>query len=92
MYSSGKGSELGVGANFLEANTALSLQQEKRLKQMGATVRNGCIYKERLKMKVASTIMGKMSIEQLSELDTFYKMMSKICSEALDTKLQLLLD
>lgn len=105
MYSSGSRfisgheSELEVGANFLEANTntVLSLQQEKRLKQMGATVRNGSMYKEKLKMneereKVARTIMGKMSIEQLSELDTFYNMMSKICSEALDRKLQVLPD
>lgn len=64
---------------------------------MGATVRNGSMYKEKLKMneereKVARTIMGKMSIEQLSELDTFYNMMSKICSEALDRKLQVLPD
>ncbi|XVE75232.1 hypothetical protein DITRI_Ditri12bG0079100 [Diplodiscus trichospermus] len=96
-FISGQESELEVGANFLEANTVLSLQQEKRLKQMGATVRNSSIYKERLKIneqteKVARSIMGKMSIEQLSELDTFYKMMSKICSEALDTKLRLLAD
>ncbi|XVE92605.1 hypothetical protein REPUB_Repub01dG0112700 [Reevesia pubescens] len=103
MYSSGrrsisgKESELEVGANFLEANTALSLQQENRLKQVGATVRNASIYKERLKIneereKVARTIMGKMSIEQLSELDTFYNRMSKICSEALGRKLQDLVD
>lgn len=54
MYSSGGGtgqeSELQVGAEFLEASTALSLQQEKRLKQMGATVRNASVYKERLTM------------------------------------------
>ncbi|GLT65431.1 hypothetical protein SLA2020_378660 [Shorea laevis] len=46
LYSTGsemhpsKESELQAGAEFLESNTALSIQQENRLKQMGATVRN----------------------------------------------------
>ncbi|KAJ4709883.1 Class I glutamine amidotransferase-like superfamily protein [Melia azedarach] len=98
MYSSGGGnvsgqeSELQVGAEFLEANTALSLQQEKRLKQMGATVRNASAYIERLKMneereRVARNIIGKMSIGQLSDLMSFYHMMGQICSEALEKKL-----
>ncbi|WRX14089.1 Peptidase C26 - like 1 [Theobroma cacao] len=90
---SGQESELEVGANFPEANTPLSLQQENRLKQVGATVRNGSTYKEKLKMneerkEVARAIMGKMSIEQRSDLETFYNNMSQICSEALDRKLQ----
>uniref|UniRef100_A0A6N2MXF5 Uncharacterized protein n=1 Tax=Salix viminalis TaxID=40686 RepID=A0A6N2MXF5_SALVM len=97
MYSSGGGtgqeSELQVGAEFLEANTALSLQQEKRLKQMGATVRNASVYKQRLTMneereRLARAIMGKMSISQLSDLMSFYHMMGKLCSEALERKLQ----
>ncbi|KAJ0037717.1 hypothetical protein Pint_22097 [Pistacia integerrima] len=98
MYSSGGGkvsgqeSDLQVGAEFLEANTALSLQQEKRLKQMGATVRNASSYIQRLKKneereRVARNIMGKMSIEQLSELNSFYHLMGQICSEALEKKL-----
>ncbi|RVW20468.1 putative glutamine amidotransferase [Vitis vinifera] len=98
MYSTRRGmlgeeeSELEVGAKFLEANTALSLQQEKRLKQMGATVRNASVYMERLKMneekeKLARTMMGKMSIEQLSEIVSFYHMMGRICSEVLERKL-----
>ncbi|XP_039006660.1 putative glutamine amidotransferase GAT1_2.1 [Hibiscus syriacus] len=86
--------DLQVGANFLEENTALSLQQEKRLKQMGATVRNGSMYKKMLNMneerqKLARTVMEKMTIEQLAELDAFYKIMSKICFEALDSKLKI---
>ncbi|CAK7326632.1 unnamed protein product [Dovyalis caffra] len=99
MYSSGGGrvtgqeSELKVGAEFLEANTALSLQQEKRLKQMGATVRNASVYKEKLKMneereRLARAIMVKMSISQLSDLMSFYHMMGKLCSEALERKLE----
>ncbi|KAG6759594.1 hypothetical protein POTOM_036078 [Populus tomentosa] len=97
MYSSGgatgQESELQVGAEFLEANTALSLQQEKRLKQMGATVRNASVYKERLTMneereRLARAIMGKMSISQLSDLRSFYHMMGNLCSEALERKLQ----
>lgn len=76
---------------WFQANTALSLQQEKRLKQMGATVRNASAYMERLKMseerkRVAKAVMGKMSIEQLSDLMSFYSIMSQICSDALETK------
>ena len=77
----------------LQASTALSLQQEKRLKQMGATVRNASVYKERLTMneereRLARAIMGKMSISQLSDLISFYHMMGNLCSEALERKLQ----
>ncbi|KAL6007573.1 hypothetical protein ACLOJK_033071 [Asimina triloba] len=98
VYESGvdipqsKQSELEAGAEFLESNTALSLLQEKRLKQMGATVRNASSYIERLKMNeerevMAKAVMGKMSIDQLSELLSFYCMMEKICSEVLERKL-----
>lgn len=78
---------------WLQANTALSLQQENRLKQMGATVRNASRYIDRLKMneekeRFARSIVGKMSIEQLSDLLSFYHMMGQICSEALEKKLQ----
>ncbi|KAK4798391.1 hypothetical protein SAY86_030717 [Trapa natans] len=85
-------SELKAGAEFLESNTALSLQQENRLKQMGATVRNGGSYMGRLKLneereKIARLVTGKMSVEQLSDLVSFYRMMDKICSEAMERKL-----
>lgn len=71
----------------------LSVQQEKRLKQMGATVRNASSYLHRLKMNeeremVARNVMGKMSLEQLSELSSFYRMMGQICSEELEKKLK----
>ncbi|XP_072964999.1 putative glutamine amidotransferase GAT1_2.1 [Typha angustifolia] len=86
-------SELEAGAEFLESNTALSLQQEKRLKQMGATVRNASSYLQRLKMdeereKAARALMGKMSVEHLSDLLTFYHIMGQICSEVLERKLK----
>lgn len=76
----------------LQSNTALSLQQEKRLKQMGATVRNASSYLQRLKMNeeremLAKNVMGKMSIEQLSDLLSFYRMMGQICSDVLEKKL-----
>ncbi|KAK7271637.1 hypothetical protein RJT34_27701 [Clitoria ternatea] len=99
LYTMGRGncsskeSELvEVGAEFLESNTALSLQQENRLKQMGATVRNGGSYVERVKMnegreKMAREVMGKMSVEQLSELLSFYHTMEQICSQVLDKML-----
>ncbi|XP_075085876.1 putative glutamine amidotransferase GAT1_2.1 isoform X2 [Nicotiana tabacum] len=76
-----------------QSNTALSIQQEERLIQMGATVRNGSSYLERLKMNeeregIARKVMSKMSVEQLSDLKSFYNMMGQICSEILERKLQ----
>ncbi|XP_022894269.1 putative glutamine amidotransferase GAT1_2.1 [Olea europaea var. sylvestris] len=90
--NSSKESELEAGAEFLESNTALSLQQENRLKQMGATVRNSSSYIEKLKLnekreREARNVMGKMSVEQLSDLMSFYQMMGQICSEVLERKL-----
>ncbi|KAJ4707056.1 Class I glutamine amidotransferase-like superfamily protein [Melia azedarach] len=98
LYITGNGmhpskeSELKAGAEFLESNTALSLQQENRLKQMGATVRNGGSYFERLKLnegreKLARNVIGKMSVEQLSDLMSFYFMMGQICSDVMEKKL-----
>ncbi|XP_061337371.1 putative glutamine amidotransferase GAT1_2.1 [Gastrolobium bilobum] len=98
LYTMGRGncsskeSELEAGAEFLESNTALSVQQEKRLKQMGATVRNAGSYIERLKLneereKMARNVMGKMSVEQLSDLMSFYHTMGQICSEVLERKI-----
>lgn len=60
---------------------------------MGATVRNASVYLEKLKMneereKLARAIIGKMSIEQLSDLVSFYHKMGQICSEALEIKLK----
>lgn len=76
----------------MQSNTALSVQQENRLKQMGATVRNGGSYVERLKLnevreKMAKNVMGKMSVEQLSDLLSFYRTMDQICSQVLERKL-----
>ncbi|KAF0905030.1 hypothetical protein E2562_000841 [Oryza meyeriana var. granulata] len=85
--------DLDAGAEFLESNTAaLSVQQEKRLKQMGATVRNASGYLNRLKLNeereaAARALMAKMSVEQLSDLASFYHIMGNICSEVLDRKL-----
>ncbi|XP_076929853.1 putative glutamine amidotransferase GAT1_2.1 [Bidens hawaiensis] len=97
LYSGGhnihqlKDSDLKPGAEFLESNIALSLQQENRLMQMGATVRNASSYMERLKLnakreKLARVVMGKMTTEQLSELNMFYHMMSQICADTLEKK------
>ncbi|CAI9779100.1 unnamed protein product [Fraxinus pennsylvanica] len=86
-------SEVTTGAEFLEDNTSSSLQQQKRLKQMGATVRIASVYIDRLKLndrreKAAKDIIGKMSIEQLSEMVSFYHMMGNMCSGALEKKLK----
>lgn len=87
--------DLDAGAEFLETAAAvLSSQQEKRLKQMGATVRNASGYlNSRLKMSeereaAARALMAKMSAAQLSSLAAFYRAMGNICSDVLDTKLQ----
>ncbi|MFS8025814.1 hypothetical protein Hanom_Chr16g01479541 [Helianthus anomalus] len=74
--------------NWLQSNIALSVQKENKLKQMGATVRNASSYMERLKMnkereKLARAVMGKMTIEQLSDLNLFYHMMGQISSDML---------
>lgn len=76
----------------MQSNTALSLHQKTRLKQMGATVRNASSYLERLRLseereKLARNVIGKMSVEQLSDLTAFYHMMGGICSEVLERKL-----
>nr|GMD23500.1 putative glutamine amidotransferase PB2B2.05 [Ipomoea batatas] len=60
---------------------------------MGATVRNGSVYIERLKMteereKMAKAVIGKMTIEQLSEMVGFYRKMGQMCSEAMERKLR----
>ncbi|KAF5178709.1 Class i glutamine amidotransferase-like superfamily protein [Thalictrum thalictroides] len=64
-------SALEAGAEFLESNTALTIQQKKRLKQIGPTVRNASSFLENLnkneeRERVARNIMGKMSIEQFN--------------------------
>lgn len=55
-------------------------------------MRNASSYLEKLKKNeerdvVARSIMGKMSIEQLSDLLSVYHMMGQICSEILEKKL-----
>lgn len=59
---------------------------------MGATVRNGSSYIEKLKLneareRTAKNVMGKMTIDQLSDLLSFYHMMGQICSDVLERKL-----
>ncbi|EPS59812.1 hypothetical protein M569_14990, partial [Genlisea aurea] len=90
---SSKPSELDAGAEFLESNTALSLQQEIRLKQMGATVRNASSYLEKLRVKeergkLARNLMEKMPVGQLADLHQFYRTMAQMCSEVMDKKLR----
>nr|CAB3472288.1 unnamed protein product [Digitaria exilis] len=80
----------------VQSNTAsLSVQQEKRLKQMGATVRNASGYLNSLKLNegreaAARALMAEMTAEQLSDLASFYHNMGRICGEVLDRKLQAL--
>lgn len=77
---------------LLQSNTALSAEQEMRLKEMGATVRNGGSYMKKLKVdedkqRMARNMMNKMNIEQLSELMAFYHLMGNICGDVLERKL-----
>ncbi|RZC61404.1 hypothetical protein C5167_023160 [Papaver somniferum] len=99
MYETGQespqseASALEAGAEFLRSSSTLSTQEEKRMKQMGATVRDASSFLERLRMneereKVARNTMEKMSIEQLSDLISLHHMMGKISSEVLQKKLQ----
>uniref|UniRef100_A0ACD5TR85 Uncharacterized protein n=1 Tax=Avena sativa TaxID=4498 RepID=A0ACD5TR85_AVESA len=100
MYFAGGGDtqrrDLDAGGEFLDTTVAaaLSSQQEKRLKQMGATVRNASGYlNSRLKVseereRAARAVMAKMSAVQVSSLAAFYHAMGSICSDVLDDKLQ----
>lgn len=73
-------------AELLEAsNTALSKKQENRLKQMGATVRNSSVYMKR--KEVQERAMDKLSVERLSDLLSFHRMMARLCSDAIKRKL-----
>uniref|UniRef100_M4EBK8 Uncharacterized protein n=1 Tax=Brassica campestris TaxID=3711 RepID=M4EBK8_BRACM len=73
-------------AELLEAsNTALSKKQENRLKQMGATVRNSCVYMKR--KEVQERAMDKLSADRLSDLLSFHRMMARLCSDAIKRKL-----
>jgi hypothetical protein len=80
----------------VQSNTSLSVQEEKRLKQMGATVRNASGYLDSLKRPsdgwrraaAARALMAEMTVDQLSSLASFYHAMGKICSEVLDRKLR----
>ncbi|CAM8906137.1 unnamed protein product [Rhodiola kirilowii] len=87
-----KESELQIGAEFLESNKALSLYQENRLKELGATVRSSSSYLEKVKLqekkeKLVRNILSKMTVEQLSDLMSFHHMMTQICSDMIESRL-----
>ncbi|KAF3661733.1 hypothetical protein FXO37_12792 [Capsicum annuum] len=76
-----------------DCNRTLSLKQETRLMQMGEIVRNASFYLQKLKINeekegLARKVMEKMTMEQLSDLMSFYNMMGQICSKILERKLQ----
>ncbi|XP_074289879.1 putative glutamine amidotransferase GAT1_2.1 [Silene latifolia] len=104
IYSAGNGfnsikeSELNFGADFLATKTMLSEQQEIKLKEIGATVRNAFTGDNTVKVNedkqklTRKSNMDKLSIEQLTDLVSFYQGMSHICSETLDQKLHNIMD
>ncbi|KMT18587.1 hypothetical protein BVRB_2g027190 [Beta vulgaris subsp. vulgaris] len=76
----------------LKSNSVVSQQQEPRLIEVGATVRNVFAYFDKCKVQedkenLAKEIMDKMSLEQLTDLMAFYHSMSQTCSEVLERKL-----
>eukprot|EP01018_Ginkgo_biloba_P026174 Gb_05384 [translate_table: standard] len=85
-------SDLEPGALFLQLSAALTMEQEKRLKQIGATVRNSNSYLEKLKLnkereESARKLIESLPTQQLSGLLDFYHMMFQIGSEILAKKL-----
>lgn len=62
------------------------MQSNTALKQIGATVRNAGSYMKQSE-KMTKNVMGKMSVEQLSDLLSFYHTMGQICSQVLERKL-----
>ncbi|XP_057522197.1 putative glutamine amidotransferase GAT1_2.1 isoform X2 [Amaranthus tricolor] len=78
--------------NAYQSNAVLSEQQETRMIEVGATIRNAYTYFDKLKVQeekeiLARKIMEKMSVEQLSDLMAFYYTMGQTCSEVLERKL-----
>ena len=76
----------------MQSNAVRSEEQETRLTEMGATVRNALAYLEKMKANeerenTAKKVMAKMSVDQLTELLSFYHTMAQICSEVLEAKL-----
>ena len=76
----------------MQSNAVLSEQQETRMIEVGATIRNAYTYFDKLKVQeekeiLARKIMEKMSVEQLSDLMAFYYTMGQTCSEVLERKL-----
>ncbi|CAO2825380.1 unnamed protein product [Amaranthus hypochondriacus] len=82
-----KESELKVGedflkksssSKFLQSNIEESQQQETKWKEGWENSPKG---------NLARKIFGKMPVEQLTNLVSFYQTMGKICSQVLDTKI-----
>ncbi|KAB1211237.1 Protein NtpR [Morella rubra] len=87
IYTTGRGtlpwkeSELQAGAEFLEAEA--DGRNSERMQVLHREIEVEC--RERRVSK--ESVMGKMSVEQLSDFMSFYHMMAQICSETLERKL-----
>ncbi|XP_059072922.1 putative glutamine amidotransferase GAT1_2.1 isoform X2 [Cryptomeria japonica] len=94
---SAEASDLHPGALFFQLNARLSVraldrEEENRLKQMGATVRNSASYMKGMKKQkeikeTALKFMESMSTEELWDLIACYQMMAHIGSQVLEEKL-----
>ncbi|KAH7282036.1 hypothetical protein KP509_35G009200 [Ceratopteris richardii] len=81
---------LEIGAKFLQCTQAeLNTQQEKMLKQVGATIRNSSVFLERFNHLKDRELKAKMVLERLGthelhELLDFYKMMAAATAKILE--------
>lgn len=84
--------QLEVGANFLQSMKGmLDLHQEKRLQQVGATVRNSPAYFDRMdslkgRNSKARMMLERLGTHELHDLHEFYNMMSETVSEVLEAR------
>ncbi|KAJ7296495.1 hypothetical protein O6H91_Y119200 [Diphasiastrum complanatum] len=84
--------ELELGAEFLQVNTEMSMQQViNRLKQIGATVRDSSILLQKLLLNEQLRNSAKMLIEgletsKLHDLQEFYTMMAEVASDVLEKR------
>eukprot|EP00249_Psilotum_nudum_P015820 c25535_g1_i1 orf=210-1592(-) len=88
-----KNKDLEVGAEFLQSIISLSPQQEKILKQMGATVRSARLAFGKLKLlrrreAEAKSLLSRLPTEELFELLNFYRTMLEATVDILETRTQ----
>ncbi|KAH7441026.1 hypothetical protein KP509_03G022000 [Ceratopteris richardii] len=83
---------LEIGAKFLQSIKAdLNTQQERMLKQIGATIHNSSVFLERLSLLndreiKANILLQRLGTHELHDLLDFYKMMAGITTKILESR------